>query len=195
MEKSLIRNCCISKKEVSLSNAMRSLWEQHVYWTRMLINSISFNSPDIDAVTSRLLQNAPEMGALLRPFYGEKVATKYSDLLESHLIIAAKLVTAAKDGNEYEFAILKEKWYKNGAEIAIFLSCINPFISRKEFQHMFFEHLDLTINEASLILSGSFEESIEVFNQIEAQALEMADTITNAIVKQFPECFGYKRFC
>ncbi|WP_256218466.1 hypothetical protein [Bacillus sp. MUM 116] len=54
---------------------------------------------------------------------------------------------------------------------------------------MFFEHLALTTQEALFILQGNFQSSIAVFDKIEAEALQMADTITNAIVKQFPRKF------
>ena len=54
---------------------------------------------------------------------------------------------------------------------------------------MFFEHLDLTIEEAEFSLQNNFQSSIAVFDIIEAEALHMADTITNAIVKQFPRKF------
>lgn len=37
------------------------------------------------------------------------------------------------------------------------------------------------------MLQGDFKSSITVFDKIEAEALQMADTITIAIVKQFPK--------
>jgi hypothetical protein len=77
---------CISEQEVRLSNAMRLVWEQHVYWTGMTINSIAFNLPDIDAVTARLLRNATVMGNLLKPFYGNRIAAKFSNLIREHHI-------------------------------------------------------------------------------------------------------------
>jgi hypothetical protein len=180
---------CISEKKVRLSNAMRLVWEQHVYWTRMTINSIAFNLPDIDAVTARLLRNATDMGNLLKPFYGNKIAAKFSTLIREHLLIAAEIVKAAKAGNQKAVADAERRWYENGEEIAEFLSRINPFISRNEFQEMFFEHLALTTKEALLILQNNFQASIAMFDKIEAEALQMADTITNAIVKQFPRKF------
>ena len=54
---------------------------------------------------------------------------------------------------------------------------------------MFFEHLALTIQEAVFILQKDYNSSIAVFDKIEAEALQMADTITVAIVKQFPRKF------
>ncbi|MCM3567955.1 acetylglutamate kinase [Neobacillus mesonae] len=180
---------CISEQEDRLKSAMRLVWEQHVYWTRMTINSIAFNLPDVDAVTARLLRNAPDMGNLLMPFYGNKIAAKFTSLIRAHLVIAAELVKAAKASNQRAAADAERRWYANGEEIAEFLSRINPFISRKEFQEMFFEHLALTKSEAVLILQQDFKASITVFDKIEAEALEMSDTITGAIVKQFQKKF------
>jgi hypothetical protein len=189
MKKPWFNYSCISEQEVRLSNAMRLVWEQHVYWTRMTINSIAFDLPDVDAVTARLLRNATDMGNLLKPFYGNRIAAKFSNLIREHLLIAAEIVKAAKAGNQKAVADAERRWYANGEEIAEFLSRINPFISRDEFQEMFFEHLALTTKEALFILQNKFQSSIAVFDKIEAQALQMADTITNAIVKQFPRKF------
>lgn len=180
---------CISKQQVRLKSSMRLVWEQHVYWTRMTIISLAFNLPDVDYVTARLLRNATDMGNLLEPFYGHKIAAKFSNLIREHLLIAAELVKAAKAGNQRAVAAIERRWYANGEEIAEFLSKINPFISKTEFQKMFFEHLALTTREAVLILQKDFQSSIAVFDKIEVEALQMADTITAAIVKQFPKKF------
>lgn len=155
----------------------------------MTINSITFNSPDLNANTVRLLRNATDMGNLLEPFYGNRVAKRFSNLIRDHLVIAAELVQALKAGKQRAVADLRKRWFANGEEIVNFLGKINPFISEENFRESFFEHLDLTIQEAELILQGSSPKSIAVYEKIEAGALEMADTITKAIVKQFPRKF------
>ncbi|WP_458414233.1 acetylglutamate kinase [Schinkia sp. CFF1] len=180
---------CISEQEVSLSNSMRLVWEQHVYWTRLTIISLAFNLPDVESTTARLLRNATDMGNLLKPFYGNRIAARFSDLIREHLLIAVELVNAAKTGNQRAVAAIERRWYKNGEEIAEFLSRINPFISRDDFQEMFFEHLALTTQEAVFLIQNNFQSSIAVFDKIEAEALHMADTITAAIVQQFPRKF------
>jgi len=180
---------CISKQEVRLKSDMRLVWEQHVYWTRMTIISIAFNLPDVDFVTARLLRNPTDMGNLLRPFYGNNIAAKFSNLIREHLVIGAELVKAAKAGDQKAVAEIEHRWYANGAQISEFLSTINPFISEREFRKMFFEHLALTTREAVLMIQKDFKGSIAVFDKIEAEALQMSDTITVAIVKQFPKKF------
>ncbi|UHA76262.1 acetylglutamate kinase [Paenibacillus sp. 481] len=168
---------------------MRSLWEQHVAWTRMTILSIAFNLPDLNFTTARLLQNAPDMGNALKPYYGEQIATTYGNLIRDHLVIAADLVKAAKAGDQQAADAAERKWYANGDEIAHFLSKINPYISYESFRNMFYEHLALTKAEAVAILTKHFQASINLYDQIEKEALEMADIITNAIIQQFPSKF------
>ncbi|MED0970473.1 acetylglutamate kinase [Bacillus paramycoides] len=185
----LTRNYRISKNENFLKGYMRSLWEQHVAWTRLAIISIIFDLPDVDATVGRLLQNATHMGLSLEPFYGENAVKKYSALIKDHLVIAADLVKAAKAGDQNAAAAIEKKWYINGDEIVEFLNSINPYIEKEEFRKMFYEHLALTKAEALAILNKDYASGVKLYDKIEKEALEMADTITDAVVKQFPQVF------
>ena len=55
---------------------------------------------------------------------------------------------------------------------------------------MFYEHLALTKAEALAFLNKDYEAGVKLYDKIEKEALEMADMITNAIVKQFPQVFS-----
>ncbi|WP_212935859.1 acetylglutamate kinase [Bacillus hominis] len=186
---SFVRNYRVSKNENFLKGYMRSLWEQHVAWTRLAIIGIIFNLPDINVTVGRLLQNATHMGLSLEPFYGENAVKKYSALIKDHLVIAADLVKAAKAGDQNAAAAIEKKWYANGDEIVEFLTSINPYIEKEEFRKMFYEHLALTKAEALAFLNKDYDSSVKLYDKIEKEALEMADTITDAIVKQFPQVF------
>ena len=118
---------------------MRMLWEQHVAWTRMTINSIAENLPDLDFVTNRLLCNASDMAAALKTFYGEENASRFESLLRDLLVIAAELVKAAKAGDSQAAADAERRWYANVDEIAAFLNSINPNWSKEEWMSMLHE--------------------------------------------------------
>ncbi len=109
------------------------LWEQHVYWTRLFIISTVFGLPDAEAVTNRLLQNPKDFAAVLLPLYGESIAAKFSELLTSHLTIAAQLVKAAVANDSNAAAQYEKEWYANADDIAEFLSRINPNWSKQEW--------------------------------------------------------------
>lgn len=176
----------ISKSRLALNNHLRLLWEQHVVWTRLTIISMVFDLPDVDLVTGRLLRNPKDFEALLKPLYGDRIAARFADLLTSHLVIAAELVKAAKAGDTGAAADAEKRWYANADEIAVFLGNINPYWSARQWQTMLHEHLALTKSEAVNMLTGKYAEGIAVFDQIEKQALEMADVMINGIIGQFP---------
>ena len=180
----------LSKAEVDFKALNRLLWEQHVYWTRMTIISIVFNLPDLKYVEERLLRNAPDMGNSLRPFYGDQIADRYAELIKEHLVLAAELVTAAAKGDSKTAAEKEKEWYRNADDIVLFLSSINPCLDKETLKAMFYTHLSLTKLEAVYMIEKNYKESIAVFDKIEAEALEMADAISDGIIKQFPGMFG-----
>lgn len=179
----------LSRAQVDYMNHMRSLWEQHVAWTRMAIRSIVFDLPDTDEVLARLLQNAPDMGEALKPFYGEAAAETYSNLIKDHLVIAADLVKAAKAGDQQAAAAAEKKWYANADQIIEFLSRLNPYFPKERFRTMFHAHLKLTKAEAVALLNKDYKLSIQLYDRIERDALVMADMISSSIINQFPQMF------
>jgi hypothetical protein len=176
----------ISKAELELSNHLRMLWEQHVAWTRMFIINTVSNLPDVELVTNRLLRNPTDFEMALKPFYGDEIASKFNVLLTEHLTIAAELVNAAKAGNKEAAADAEKRWYANADEIAFFLGSINPYWSEEEWKTMLYEHLALTKTEAVTRLTGDYKTNIAICDEIENQALGMADVMTKGIVRQFP---------
>lgn len=176
----------ISKAEVDLKNNLRMLWEQHIAWTRMTILSMAENLPDVDLVTKRLLRNPVDFELALKPLYGDKIASKFSDLFRAHLVIASELVSAAKAGDTKSVADAERRWYANADEIALFLSKINPYWSQNDWRTMLYKHLALTKSEAVDMITKNYAAGINVYDEIENQALQMADMMTEGIVKQFP---------
>ncbi|MNN33378.1 hypothetical protein D3C81_1471370 [compost metagenome] len=181
---------CISKAEAQLNQTWRTLWEQHVAWTRMLIISIAGSLPDEKFVTERLLRNPPDMAAVIKKYYGDRVAAQFNQLFTEHLVIAAELVKVAKAGDQQAVANAEKRWYANADEIAEFLSSINPYWSKEEWTKMLYEHLKLLKDEVVYQLTGQYKSSVEIFDLIEKQALEMADMLTKGIVQQFPKMFA-----
>lgn len=143
-----------TKAQVDLMNLIRMLWEQHGVWTRAAITSLVFDLPDTNFVIKRLLRNPVDFEHALKPYYGDKIASKFSDLLKDHLVIASQLVKAAKAGDNRAAAEAEEKWYANADEIAALLGSINPYWSQEVWKTMLHKHLVLVKAEAvEMVLS------------------------------------------
>ncbi|WP_438433904.1 acetylglutamate kinase [Gorillibacterium sp. sgz500922] len=174
---------------VELNQKLRSLWSQHVYWTRLAVNSLIGQYADQQAALARLLRNPKDFAAVLKPLYGEEAASTFDQLLTAHLSIAAELVKALRDGDQDKAKDANRRWYANADEIAAFLARINPYWSKAEWKAMMDQHLQLLTQEITSRLAGNYTASVALGDPIEQQALGMADVMTRGIVLQFPAMF------
>lgn len=179
------RNRGLTYRQLNIFNRTRQLWIEHVLWTRFFIISTVFGLPDQSFVTQRLLRNPVDFERLLQQFFGENKARRFKDLLTTHLTIAAQLVSAAKAGNSAEADMQRRLWYENANDIARFLASINPFWRESQWRDLLFEHLRMTEDEAVYILNGQYEKSIKEYDEIQAQAMDMADVMAYGIINQF----------
>ncbi len=161
------------------------LWEQHVHWTRSFIISTAANLGDLDVTTKRLLRNPDDFAKLLKPLYGDDIAYKFKDLLTQHLLIAADLVNAAKNGDASKADEARKKWYANADEISSFLASINPYWDESTWKNLLYDHLQMTEKEAALRLSGNYADDVKIYDSIESEALTMADYMFYGIANQF----------
>ncbi len=93
-------SACLSPKMVQLKADMQKAWIDHTIWTRSYIVSAISNRQDQKDVLDRLLQNQQDIGNVIKPYYGEAARNKLADILREHILIAGKIVAAAKAGNQ-----------------------------------------------------------------------------------------------
>jgi hypothetical protein len=182
-----------SVSRAAFHDAMRSLWEDHITWTRLFIVSAATADealPDLKATTERLLQNQVDIGDAIKPFYGDAAGEQLTSLLKTHITTAADLVTAAKAGDKQAAKKASDAWYANADEIATFLNGANPDDwPLADAKAMMKEHLELTEDEATAQIEGRFADGVADYDKVRDQILEMADMLSDGIIAQFPERF------
>jgi hypothetical protein len=171
-------------------DAMRKLWEDHVTWTRLAIVSLSNDLPDTSATVQRLLQNQADIGNAIKPFYGDAAGEQLTALLRDHILIAAEIIQDAKAGDTEAQNEAIDRWYANADDIAAFLNSANPkYWPLEEMKDMMHKHLDLTLEEAVNYLSGDYAGSVDAYEQVHLEILQMADMLSDGIIRQFPQKF------
>jgi hypothetical protein len=172
-----------------LHNAMRKLWEDHIQWTRNFIISFTHGLPDLDEVGKRLHQNQADLGNAFGLYYGEKVASTVTALLNEHIDGAGKILAEAKGGGAGVGAAV-EAWRVNGRAIARALHLLNPKHWRESvLQEAMKKHLDDTLSEATHRLGGQYSADIADYERVHLHILAMADILTVGLISQFPERF------
>lgn len=176
-------------KIIKLNNEFRRLWQEHILWTRFTVIAIVNNTPDLEFVTNRLLQNPVDFGNLLSKYYDLSVSKKFEELLRDHLTIAAELVVSAVKGDTNNFNSINARWHQNAVDISRFMSEINPYWSYEDTKNMMFEHLRLLLEETTAIIEGNIAGGITFYDETQKQAYEMADMFRDGIINQFPNRF------
>ena len=167
---------------------MRKLWEDHVSWTRMYIISATANAPDKAATLDRLMKNQDDIGNAMKMFYGDSAGQKLTGLLKDHIRIAGELVDAAAKSDKPKVEDASKRWGQNADQLAMFLAAANPANWKvDDLKTMLHHHLDLTTKEVTAHLGKDWKGSIDAYEKVRDQALEMADALSSGILKQFPQ--------
>jgi hypothetical protein len=180
----------LTKKAVALRTDMRKLWEDHITWTRLAIISLESGTPDTEATVGRLLQNQTDIGNAVKPFYGNAAGDELTRQLRSHILIAADVIAAAKEGDSVKLAGAQARWVENADAIAKVLNSVNPrfwkLAALKAEMHM---HLDLTTDEAVARLKGDWTGDVAAYDKVHQHILHMSDLLADGLIKQFPKRF------
>jgi len=180
----------LTTRQLAFHDGMRKLWEDHITWTRLAIVSFAAGLPDLQATEDRLLANQEDIGDAIKPYYGKAAGNQLTKLLKEHILGAVTLMSAAKSGDQDAIAKAGDAWYANGNEIADFLHSANPHNWAKgEMRSMMKGHLDQTLQEAVDRLNGRFEADVRDYDVVHRHILEMADMLSDGIMRQFPRRF------
>ncbi len=104
----------VTAKQVAFHDAMRTLWEDHITWTRLTIVSFAAGLPDLPANQARLLENQTDIGNAVKPYYGRAAGNRLTALLEEHIRGAVAVLVAAKAGDQAQIKAATAAWYANG---------------------------------------------------------------------------------
>jgi len=180
-------NIPLTNSIVNLKMAEQKLWIDHVGWTHSFIVSDLASLPDKDATLQRLLKNQDDIGASIKPYYGEEAGNKLSKLLREHIGIGGQVVDAAKSNNKADLDKYNKLWYKNADDIADFLSGANSNLSNSELKDMLHKHLDFVTAQVVARINKDWKADVDNYDKGETHMIKFADMISNGIVKQFPE--------
>ncbi|HTM69106.1 MAG TPA: hypothetical protein VL426_07520 [Candidatus Binatia bacterium] len=180
----------LSDKAITFAKAMTRLWEDHITWTRLYIISAAEGLKDKDLTAARLLKNQEDIGNAFKAYYGSAAGDQLTALLKEHIAGAVKLIDAAKSGDQAKITEAKDAWYKNGDDIAEFLSKANPQYWQLDAMKADMRgHLDTTLKEATDRLQKNYGADIQDYDAVKDHIYGFAATLIEGVLRQFPEKF------
>ena len=189
MENNKREDLPLTETQCNLKREQERLWIDHLSWTRNYIVSALDSLQDKDLVLERLIKNQDDIGNSFKPYYGDEVGNKLSELLREHIMLAGKVLDAAKNNNTTDFDKFNKLWYSNADDIAKFLSDANPNWSNRQLRNMLHEHLEFITQQVTARLNKDWKADITAYDAGENHMINFSQIIADGIIKQFPNKF------
>lgn len=170
---------------------MRKLWEDHITWMRSYLHDRTTNAPSLQATTERLMKNQRDLGESVRDFFDEQSSETVTNFLLTHITIMGNLAQDLKKKDLSTFASDRQKLFQNANQLAEFLNKLNPENWPLEVVTFFLQdHLTLLLRWLESHVNADWTTSIEVYEKLHEEILQISDAYAYGIAKKFPEKFA-----
>lgn len=181
----------MTSKPVELRLALRGLWEEHIFWVRNVVLMTKLgNKSAAKAAEDQVVQNAKDISSAIVPYYGKEAGDKLFNLLAGHYGAVKDFMIADFAGKKDGKATAMNKMLKNADEIATFLSSANPNWPRDAILGALKTHGGYHMTQIEQINAKNFAGEAKTWASMKTQIDQVADVLTDGLVKQFPQKFG-----
>lgn len=172
------------EEDMALCGNMRRAWQDHAVWTRMTMNSLLGNQPDLPYNEARLLRTAEAIAAVFEPYFGAENAAAIQKLITEHIQAVGQWMQDVKMGNTAHIPVSEQAMRDNARAIVESMVRLSPNYTRAVLGDMLMRHLDLIEEQVMAILAGDFAKSIDAFERYEKEARDMADAFSMGLTGQ-----------
>ncbi|WP_449434465.1 hypothetical protein [Pseudomonas putida] len=170
--------------------ALRDLWVEHVFWVRnYAVANQAGNAKQAAVAANEVVSNATRIGNSIAPLYGQPAADQLFKLLGGHwgAIKHYSDSTVAKDKKGQKAAV--DELTSNAKAIAAFLAKANPNLPEATLVTMLAAHGGHHVAQIDQLAAGDYAGEARTWGMMREHILVLADALTAALVKQFPDKF------
>lgn len=154
-------------------------------WTRSFLISTLNQLEDQDAITNRLLRNPRDFGDTLSRYYEKEIIDEFVQLFTEHLTIASEYLNAIIDNDSSSIQSYRDEWFANADQLSAFFTKINLEWDENTWKQFFYNHLNMIEFMITHQLKQEYEESVQLYDMFEEEALIMADYMIKGIINEF----------
>jgi hypothetical protein len=170
--------------------SMRDLWVEHVFWIRnyAIANQVA-DKQQAKVAADQVVDNATKIANSLAPLYGQPAADQLLKLLAGHwgAVKHYSDATVAKDTKGKQAAVADLT--SNAKAIAAFLAKANPNLPEATLVTMLAAHGGHHVSQVDQLAAHDYAGEANTWQMMRTHVLALADALTAAVVKQFPDKF------
>jgi len=178
-------------RAAEMKQAFRDLWLGHIYWVQHAVLDGATNSlTQRDAVKKEVDSNTQQIASMITPFYGEAASQKFMNLLDVNIgaVRAYSEATVAGDKSSQDAALARLA--SNSDDIGVFFSGVNPYLQKDNVRGLFAAHGAHHVLQINQYKKKEYANLEKTWTMMREHVYVIADTLTTALVKQFPDKFS-----
>ena len=181
----------IPARVAEMQQNLRDLWVGHIFWVRHVVSNIATNEPEErDAAEKEVVENTKQIASAMAPFYGEAVSEKLYRLLDTNIGAVREYSEATATGDKRQQDAALAHLASNADEIADFLSHLNPYLHKDTVRSLIATHGAHHVLQINQYKAKDYAPLGATWPMMRQHIYVIADTLTTALVKQFPSKFS-----
>ncbi len=175
-----------------MNQTLRDLWLGHIFLIQHVVLINAVNDPVArDAADKQVLANAKQIANTFTPFYGEARSEKLFTLLADHYVAVKEYseatITESKSRQDGALARLES----NADDMEVFFNGVNPhYLPRDTVRGLIAAHGAHHVLQINQYKKKDYARLEETWSMMRQHVYVIADTLTTALVKQFPGRFS-----
>ncbi|MBM3112127.1 hypothetical protein H8F21_04905 [Pseudomonas sp. P66] len=170
--------------------ALRDLWVEHIFWIRnYAIANQAGNRQQAAIASQEVVSNATAIANSIAPLYGQPAAEQLLELLGGHwgAVKHYSDATVSQSASGKQAAV--NALTSNAKALAKFLSSANPYLPEATLTTLLAAHGGHHIAQIDALAKKDYKAEAATWKHMREHILGLADALTAALVKQFPDKF------
>ncbi|AIL62144.1 hypothetical protein [Pseudomonas alkylphenolica] len=170
--------------------ALRDLWVEHIFWIRdYAIANQAGNRQQADVASQQVVSNATAIANSIAPLYGQPAADQLLKLLAGHWGAVKQYSDASVSQSASGKQAAVNDLGSNAKALAKFLATANPNLPEATLNTMLAAHGGHHIAQIDELGKKDYKAEAATWQHMREHILGLADALTAALVKQFPDKF------
>ena len=170
---------------------LRDLWVGHIFWVRNVVsNNATNNLEERDAAEEEVVANAKQIASTMTPFYGEATSEEFFRLLNINYGAVKEYSEATVAGSKRRQDAALARLASNADDIALFLNGVNPYLPQDTVRALIAAHGAHHVLQINQYKEKEYAHAGATWPAMRQHVYMIADTLTTALVKQFPSKFS-----
>ncbi len=175
---------------VGFKRDLKQVWLDNIALKRAsLLFTRGGNAEEAKVTDAKIAKNTRELADTIGKYYGKDFSDRLHTLLTSRSAGIKDYMKAAFAGNIAGKDAAMDKINKNSEETASFLLSANPYLPKDSFSSLLKAQAGNEISQIDAVALNDSAVEQEIREIMEKNIKILADTLSDAIIRQFPERF------